>query len=169
MMPHTPEAAIAEIVTYMARRSFMVTQSGPASATFTRHKKPDWQMIVFLLFLGFLALMLLGDAPLPALALLFLLAVIFVCYLLYFPVVRPTVTTGVTALGSSSGTEIVLSGNDRKARADLTRWILKNATAPQGAPGRPESASGEALREDTPPNRGVLEPNMLCSCRTNAL
>jgi hypothetical protein len=124
-----PDAAMDDIVAYMARRGFVVSHSGAASATFTRNKWPDWQMLVFLVGLWFLGVAGLEQSPLLILAWTVLMFVVLVCYLLYFPIVRPTATTGVTALGDASGTEIVLSGNDRKARADLKRWLRQNQAA----------------------------------------
>lgn len=120
---------MGDIVAYMARRGFVVSHSGASSATFTRNKWPDWQMLVFLVVLWFLGVAFLEQSPLLILAWTFLMFAVLVCYLLYFPVVRPTATTGVTALGDDSGTEIVLSGNDRKARAALARWVRQDRAA----------------------------------------
>jgi hypothetical protein len=47
-----PEEAIADITAYMAREGFVVSQSGPASVTFTRHKKPDRELVLFFVLLG---------------------------------------------------------------------------------------------------------------------
>jgi hypothetical protein len=47
-----PEEAIADITAYMAREGFVVSQSGLASVTFTRHKKPDRELVLFFVLLG---------------------------------------------------------------------------------------------------------------------
>jgi hypothetical protein len=122
LLPQVPEAAISEIVAHMARAGYIVTNSGPASATFSRHKRPDWQVIVLILVVAVISIGPLEQAFLLLLLWWFVLAVVLVCYLLYFPIVRPTNTTGVTALGTVFGTDIVVSGNDRKARAEVDRW-----------------------------------------------
>jgi len=122
-----PEAVLAEITGYMARGGFVVTQSGPASVTFTRRKRPDWQLIVLIVGVAVLSVSALEQSPILLLLWWCLLAMVLVIYLLYHAAVRPRVTTGVTVLGSNEGTEVVLSGDDKRGKRDVERWVQDNA------------------------------------------
>lgn len=122
VVERTPEQTLSEITGHMARSGYVVAQSGPASVTFTRRKRPDWQVIVLILGLAVLSVGPLEQSAILLLLWWFLLTVVLVIYLLYFPVVRPNATTGVTVLGSGEGTEIVLSGDDKRGKRDVDRW-----------------------------------------------
>jgi len=102
MVSGAPAATVDATAGFMTSRGFAISHQGETSATFTRPKKPSMETGILLLLLGII----------PG--------------LLYFGLFRGTQTTTVLAMAGPAGTTLTLSGDDTKARGDLTRWARES-------------------------------------------
>lgn len=95
----SPQESIERISAEMVQGGYAVAHRGEMTATFTRPKKPKTDTGCLLLLLGII----------PG--------------LLYFGLFKGTYTTSVVAVRESSGTRLVISGDDYHARQRLSRWV----------------------------------------------
>lgn len=112
--------AIPAAASYLSGSGYIISHSGVSTVAASRRRKPDWEIVVVLVLLIFPGIAL---APL---LLVFLAVLALPAYLLYFAAVRPRHGLSVVALEEGDGTRITASGDDRKGRADLIRWMGQN-------------------------------------------
>jgi hypothetical protein len=94
----SPSQAVDAVVSYMVLQGFAISHRDDTSATFTRTKGPNTDIGCLLLLLG------------------------IVPGLLYFGLFKGTWTTTVLATTGAAGTQLMISGDDRRAQTSLRRW-----------------------------------------------
>jgi hypothetical protein len=94
----SPSEAVEAVVSYMVQQGFAISHRDATSATFTRRKPANTDIGCLLLLLG------------------------IVPGLLYFGLFKGTWTTTVFATTGPAGTQLMISGDDRKARTNLHWW-----------------------------------------------
>lgn len=94
----SPSEAVDAVVSYMVQQGFAISHRYDTSATFTRAQSANTDIGCLLLLLG------------------------IVPGLLYFGLFKGTGTTTVLATTGPAGTQLMISGNDRKARTNLHWW-----------------------------------------------
>ena len=95
----SPSEAVDAVVSYMVQQGFALSHRDDTSATFTRAKRANTDIGCLLLLLG------------------------IVPGLLYFGLFKGTGTTTVLATTGPAGTQLMISGDDRKARTNLHWWV----------------------------------------------
>jgi hypothetical protein len=95
----SPSEAVDAVVSYMVLQGFAISHRDDTSATFTRGKPPSTDIGCLLLLLG------------------------IVPGLLYFGLYKGTWTTTVLATTGPAGTQLMISGDDRRAQTSLHRWV----------------------------------------------
>lgn len=98
-----PDAALGRITSHLlqAPKNFTLVYKDATIATFTRRKGPNTDIAIVLLILG------------------------IVPGLLYIGLYRGTQMTNVMAEPAEDGCVVYLSGDDKKARHDIARWIKR--------------------------------------------
>ena len=116
VVEYPAEEALRLITARMVEEGFAVSQRTGQSATFTRRRRPDWTITMALTILGIL-LMLVG-------------LIIVIIYLLYFAIFRPCLSVHVEATPlEPNRTRLVVSGNNLKARYELSKWFRKGLSS----------------------------------------
>jgi hypothetical protein len=95
----SPSEAVDAVVSYMVLQGFAISHRDATSATFTRRKPANTDIGCLLLLLG------------------------IVPGLLYFGLFKGTWTTTVLATTGPAGTQLMISGDDRRAQTSLHRWV----------------------------------------------
>jgi len=115
----SPSEAVDAVVSYMVLQGFAISHRDDTSATFTRTKGPNTDIGCLLLLLG------------------------IVPGLLYFGLYKGTWTTTVLATTGPAGTQLMISGDDRRAQTSLHRWVRSEMGTVEAA-GSPEEPEREA-------------------------
>ena len=117
VVEYPPEEALRLIKARMLKEGFAVSQLTNQGATFTRRRRPDWTITLALTILG---LLLVGVG-----------LIIVIIYLLYFAIFRPVLSMHVEAapLDVPNRTRVVVSGNNLKARYELSRLLRKELSS----------------------------------------
>jgi hypothetical protein len=123
----SPSQAVDAVVSYMVQQGFALSHRDDTSATFTRAMRANTDIGCLLLLLG------------------------IVPGLLYFGLFKGTGTTTVLATTGPAGTQLMISGDDRKARTNLHWWV------------RTVMGTDEAAVSQAKPER---EPCWKCGSRT---
>ncbi len=95
----SPRGNLDFIVGEMVKSDFTIANRDSTTATFTRPKKPNADLAIVLLILGII----------PG--------------LLYLGLYRGTATITVTAIEHNGDTQILLSGDDHRAKGSLARLV----------------------------------------------
>lgn len=130
----SPSEVIRAAVSHLSGSGFTISHADAGSVGANRRRKPNWEIVVGLVLLIFPGIAL---APL---GLVFLAVLALPTYLLYFAAVRPRHGLSVVAFGEGDGvvgpsaTRVTASGDDRKGRVDLIRWMRENQGAETAEP-----------------------------------
>jgi hypothetical protein len=116
VVEYSSEEALRLITARMLKEGFAVSQRTGKSVTFTRHRSPDWTITTALTILG---IVLVGVG-----------LIIVIIYLLYFAIFRPNLSVHVEAAPlDPDRTRLVVSGDNLKARYELSRWLRKELSS----------------------------------------